>query len=159
MEALADLSADWLKTGIDIILIIAVGSLWVTWLRNGQRQKRLEKLLLECADQLEEATRHLNEATTTIEKVKLDSATAESPASRPEKAPFARTTKAARKPVTEAKAEPAAQQSMPDQNSTQATMVLRMHREGDEPQTIAEKLDMPLAQVKLLLKIYATTQS
>jgi hypothetical protein len=36
-------------------------------------------------------------------------------------------------------------------------MMLRMKREGESAQTIAERLDMPLAQVRLLLKLHAAT--
>lgn len=147
MQALIDLTAGWLKPAVDIFLIVGITALWITWLRNGQRQKRLEALLLGCADQLEEATRHLNEATQTIERLRRE------PVRAPQSAPAPRAEQPRQNPPRQN------EQALPPENSTQATMVLRMHREGEDAETIADKLDMPLAQVTLLLKLYAPREA
>jgi len=148
----------WLGLIIDAGLILGFFFLWLSWHRNGKRQQQLEQLLGETARQLEEATRHLSEATAAIQQLKQqEQRSARHPASttRPAPAKQARTEPsrveqhlATQAPVT-----------APAQNSTQATMILRMQREGESPQTIAERLDMPLAQVKLLLKLHAASGS
>lgn len=135
---------------IDIAVIAGLFALWLVWYRNGNRQKKLEQLLAETARQLDEATQHLNQATLMIDQLK-----------RQEEKPRSAEPAAYREPVQKpVRNSPARAQEppvkLPPENSTQATMVLRMHREGEEPEAIADRLDIPLAQVKLLLKLYAS---
>ncbi len=133
----------WLGLMIDTGLVLGVFFLWLSWHRNGKRQKKLEKMLTETARQLEEATRHLSQATEAIKHLKHQEQSQNSTASRP----------------TTRTEQPISPPTIPSQNSTQATMILRMKREGESPQTIAERLDMPLAQVKLLLKLHAASSA
>jgi len=42
----------------------------------------------------------------------------------------------------------------PGLNLTKRAQVLRMHRHGEEPQGIATALELPLAEVELLLKVH-----
>ncbi len=139
----------WLDVFIDIGLITAFFFLWLSWYRNGKRQKQLEQLLIDTASQLEEASQHLSDATQAIEQLKKQERRHEQhSARRPAPVKPARTKQPQVTP-----------NSLPPQNSTQATMILRMKREGESPQSIAERLDMPLAQVKLLLKLHAASSS
>jgi len=144
----------WLSLLIDITLIIGVFFLWLTWYRNGRRQQRLEQLMASTAQQLDEATHHLNQATELISRVqKKEEArlSQEKPAAKPQKK-----MRNIEKPVHSEpvyKAPPA--NNLPPENSSQATMILRMKREGETSESIAERLDIPLAQVKLVLKMYA----
>jgi len=134
MEAMSLFLDQWLSLIIDTVLIIGVFFLWLTWYRNGRRQQHLEQLLASTAQQLDEATHHLNEATKLISRVQQqEEARLQEPAARAA-------------PPTPA---------LPPENSSQATMILRMKREGETPEVIAERLDIPLAQVKLVLKMYA----
>ncbi len=148
----------WLGLIIDAGLVLGFFFLWLSWHRNGKRQQQLEQLLGETAAQLEEATRHLSEATAAIQQLKQqEHRSARRPAStRPASAKQTRTEEPSR---VEQHIEKQAPVTAPAQNSTQATMILRMQREGESPQTIAERLDMPLAQVKLLLKLHAASGS
>jgi len=133
----------WLGLMIDTGLMLGFFFLWLSWRRNGKRQQKLEQLLTETAKYLEEATQHLSQATESIEHLK-----------RQEKSkPRARVSQPTRTK------QPAEAPAIASQNSTQATMILRMKREGESSQTIAERLDMPLAQVKLLLKLHAASSS
>jgi len=154
MESLMLFSEQWLSLLIDITLIIGVFFLWLTWFRNGRRQQKLEQLLAATAQQLDEATRHLNQATEMISRVQQQEeqrlAKETAPVKVQQKKP-AMETVTDREPL--AKTEPA--KKLPPENSTQATMILRMKREGESSETIAERLDIPLAQVKLVLKMYA----
>ncbi|MDX8405858.1 MAG: hypothetical protein R8K50_06875, partial [Mariprofundus sp.] len=143
---------------IDIALVIAMAMLWRTWYRNGKRQQALESLLAGTAEQLEEATRHLAEATQSIQALKQQHSRKQQPVEQ-EAEEIAEEVYRPRQPrPTPAAPEPEA--PPPPQHSTQATMILRMHREGETAETIADRLDMPLAQVKLMLTLHtASTQS
>ena len=138
---------------IDIGLIAGLFALWLTWYRNGKRQQKLELLLMETAQQLDAATLHLQQATTMIEQLKQREARHQEPAKQVVNEP-ARA--AARKPSATVGDDAEHAMKLPPENSSQATMVLRMHREGEAPEAIADRLDIPLAQVKLLLKLYAS---
>ena len=149
----------WLDVFIDIGLITAFFFLWLSWYRNGKRQKQLEQLLIDTAGQLEEASQHLADATQAIEQLKKQERQHEQhSARRPAPVKPART-KQPQVTANQVASNQIASNNLPPQNSTQATMILRMKREGESPQTIAERLDMPLAQVKLLLKLHAASSS
>ena len=143
----------WLGVILDTVLIGAVLLLWLSWFRNGKRQQRLEQMLLEASGQLQEATRHLSEATEAMENLKRHESTRPSSCE-----PVARAAPVPKQAAPEQPA-PTRTSALPAQNSTQATMILRMQREGESAQTIAERLDMPLAQVKLLLKLNTASGS
>ncbi len=135
--------SQWLGLIVDTGLALGFFFLWLSWYRNGKRQQHLEQILLSASSQLEEATRHLSQATVAIEQLKQ---LEQSNGNRSPQQVMAKRTK-----------QPSVAATPAPQNSTQATMILRMKREGESPQTIAERLDMPLAQVKLLLKLHAAS--
>jgi len=155
------LDSESLNLLLNILLLVGITVLWILWMRNAKRQRRLEVLLRETAEQLEEATRHLDEAS-------LQMASARKTESTPP--PAAASTKKQRAPATPKRHTSAAaarrayqpQTSAPVGNSSghaaQTSMILRMQREGESPASIADKLDLPLAQVRLLLKLQAATQ-
>jgi len=150
MQILTQFLNDWLGLVIDISLMLGFFFLWLSWHRNGNRQRQLEQLLLETANQLEEATQHLSLATQAIEQLKQQEQTSPPNPVEPPHSTIST-------PATPVNPTPTA--PIPPQNSTQATMILRMQREGESPETIADRLDLPLAQIKLMLKLHAATQS
>lgn len=144
---------DWFGLIIDVALLVAVFGLWLTWYRNGKRQMKMEQLLVGTAQQLEEATMHLSLATDALEKIKQQEKT---PVSTPPE-PLKKKTVKQQAPVISS--EHLIQQHLPPQNSTQATMILRMQREGESEESIADRLNLPLAQVKLMLKLHAASKN
>ncbi len=144
----------WIELGIDIGLIIAVLLLWLNWYRNGQRQKQLEQLLKETAEQLQEATAHLSTASSVIEQLKRNQQAAAQPTNTAANNQRPRHSV----PPTNHATAGDSDTPLPPQQSTQATMILRMHREGDSADTIADRLGLPLAQVKLMLKLHTAQQ-
>jgi len=153
MEALTSFLDQWLSLIIDVVLIIGVFFLWLTWYRNGRRQQHLEQLLASTAQQLDEATHHLNQATQLISRVQQQEEQRLEKKVEPEQPkPRAEEPPRHEEPVIR---QEAATRNVPPENSSQATMILRMKREGETPDAIAERLDIPLAQVKLVLKMYA----
>ncbi len=153
MDAISLFFNEWLSLIIDVALLVGLFCLWLIWYRNGKRQMQMEQLLIGTAQQLEEATMHLSLATSAIEQLKQQEKSSSS-AKRVE-------------PVKQKRSEYQApangvdltQQNLPPQNSTQATMILRMQREGESEEAIADRLDIPLAQVKLMLKLHAASKS
>jgi len=144
---------DWLGLIIDVALLIAVFGLWLTWYRNGKRQMKMEQLLIGTAQQLEEASMHLSLATKAIEKIKLQEQASLAKSPEPVKE------KVVKQQPSVISSGPLVQQNLPPQNSTQATMILRMQREGESEESIADRLDLPLAQVKLMLKLHAASKN
>jgi len=153
MDAITLFMSEWLGLILDVALLVGLFCLWLIWYRNGKRQMQMEKLLIGTAQQLEEASMHLSLASKAIEQLKeQEKALAAKPAEPVKQKPAEYKT-----PV---KTEyPTQQQYIPPQNSTQATMILRMQREGESEESIADRLDIPLAQVKLLLKLHAASKS
>ncbi|MDQ6970126.1 MAG: hypothetical protein Q9M16_06435 [Mariprofundus sp.] len=152
--ALTPFLNEWLGLMIDVALIGGFFCLWLTWYRNGKRQQKMEQLLIGTAKQLEEATMHLSLATSAIEELQqqknaIPSNIQEASPQQPiEPSP----------PVAARESEQSHHtQPLLPQNSTQATMILRMQREGESETAIADRLDIPLAQVKLMLKLHAAS--
>jgi len=131
-ESLATIPS--LNVILDVILILAMAGLWLLWIRTSRRQQQLQSLLIEASQQLDTATRHLDTAMQAIERLQK----------LPAKAP------AEEKPVTMTELPRPRRQS-----DAQATRILRMRREGESPEVIADKLHLPLAQVKLMLKLHS----
>jgi len=153
MDAITLFMSEWLGLILDVALLVGLFCLWLIWYRNGKRQMQMETLLIGTAQQLEEASMHLSLASKAIEQLKeQEKALAAKPAEPVKQKPA--------EYKTPAKTEyPTQQQYIPPQNSTQATMILRMQREGESEESIADRLDIPLAQVKLLLKLHAASKS
>ena len=143
---------EWLSLIIDIALLIGVFCLWFIWYRNGKRQQHMEQLLMDTAQQLEEASMHLSIATSAIEQIKKQ----ENSPPQVRKSPEPIRPKRAASVVS---MERPSAQSVPPENSTQATMILRMQREGESEEAIADRLNLPLAQVKLMLKLHTASKS
>jgi len=215
IAAISNVSGDLLGTVIDSVLLLGFVLLWFSWYRNGKRQQHLEKLLIETAGQLDQASRHLEATTHLIEQLKAEqsrngsvpdrllsdrmvsnraavpastpTATSSNPtAAAPNRSELNRSELNRSDPkrsdpnrcdYNQPKLNPSGfnpyrsnkhghtqdtrlssvePTSQPPKSSTQATMILRMQREGEHPESIADRLDLPLAQVKLLLKLNAS---
>ncbi len=153
MDVLTQFLNEWLGLIIDVTLLVGLFCLWLIWYRNSKRQMKMEQLLIGTAQQLEEASMHLSLATNAIEQLKQQEQTSTAKPAEPVKQKRAEY-------QAPAKAEELTQQHyLPPQNSTQATMILRMQREGESEEAIADRLDIPLAQVKLMLKLHAASKS
>jgi hypothetical protein len=132
---------EWAKIAFDAIMLVAVMGMWLLWWRISRKQRVVETMLLEAAQELEVATSRLDEALEYIQRLKQAVA-----ASQTE--PHASKT-----PPEEKR--PAEEASRHEPPSGQITQMLRMRREGKDIDAIAEILNLPKAQVKLLLKLHA----
>ncbi|MDX8389997.1 MAG: hypothetical protein R8M38_05845 [Mariprofundaceae bacterium] len=124
----------------DLLLMASMAALWWLWWKSANRQKQVEKLLLSATQQLDEATNNLQKAYALMprneaQKPKHPVVKKEAPTPQPTKK-YAKDT---------------------DQDATdgdQLNKILRLRREGSTPETIAEQLTLPIAQVRLLLKLH-----
>ena len=138
---------DWLNLAFDLVMLVALGGLWAMWWKTSHKQRAIEGLLAEAAQEIDRASRSLNEALMHIERIKREQVVAPKPkpSPRPAAAPAA-----PRPPEPQPKPETS-------QNS-QITQLLRMHREGQSEEAIASTLSLPTAQVRLLLKLHGATR-
>ena len=144
---------DGLNLAFDLVMLVALGGLWAMWWKTSRKQRAIEGLLAEAAQEIDRASLSLNEALLHIERIKREQAAdaRSKPVPRPEAAPAA-----PRAPEPEPKPE-ASPNTQPPQNS-QTTQLLRMHREGQGEAEIASALSLPTAQVRLLLKLHGATR-
>lgn len=121
---------------LDVLVIAAVIGLWLAWWRNLNRLHKTEQLLVESIQQLEQASSQLQQATDHIRAIekKKDSA--------------ART----KKPVRSNPA-PAGEPG----GNTVLTRTLRLQRQGKSDQQIADILNIPIIQVRLMLKMHTVS--
>jgi cytoskeletal protein RodZ len=133
-----------LNLAFDLVILVALGGLWSLWWKTSRKQRAIEGLLAEAAQEIDRASLSLNEALLHIERIKREQATAPKPKPAPRRAAAPRTPEPEAKPET-------------PQNS-QVTQLLRMHREGQSEEAIASALALPSAQVKLLLKLHGATR-
>lgn len=115
-------------------MILAIIGLWVMWLRSANRQQHVETMLADTAKQLDEATFHLEQA-------------------------MAHMRESSEKPHTHGKDKPVQVLDNPDMETSSTleashtARMQRMQREGESLEDIANKLCIPLAQVKLMKKL------
>jgi len=161
-DALLSLSADTANIYavlFDMLIIIAIGGLWLMWARNLSRQKNVEIMLATTSNQLEEASRHLESALKEIQQLQQN--TPHSPLktdkdanslpedySDIEKTASRFTGNNHDKTDTVTITTPA-----PADHDSEVQKILRMHRLGKQAEQIASQLDLPLARVKLLLHL------
>jgi len=126
----------------NMLMVIAIGGLWMMWGRGARRQKQIETLLIATSEQLDEASRHLEEAMAHIQDVRTreNHAANHPPAAKPK----VKASPSSIKLPKEARAP----------KNSPVTSVLRMRREGYSPEDIAANQDIELAKVKLMLKLH-----
>jgi len=140
---------DWtfISTGtlaalFNLLIVVAIGGLWLTWTRASRRQKQIESLLVATSEQLDEASRHLEEAMAHIQRVQY----------RENHIPDTSRARKTETITTPLSVKSHAKATFPD--TSPVTRVLRMHREGYSPEDIAASQDIALAKVKLMLKLH-----
>ncbi|GMQ99664.1 MAG: hypothetical protein BMS9Abin18_0487 [Zetaproteobacteria bacterium] len=142
MTDLSFISAEELTTLFNLLIVTAIGGLWIMWARASRRQKRVEALLIATSEQLDEASRHLEESMSHIQHMqRFESHISDTPRSV---SPEPKTVPLPIKQPGKARAP----------KHSPVTAVLRMHREGYSPEDIAASQDIELAKVKLMLKLH-----
>ena len=122
---------------LDGMMVVAIAGLWIVWWRNAKRQRHIEFMLADSTRQLQEASHHLRQAMAYINNT-----------SKKKAASNQRTTDYHNEEKTLA--------TIPVRGDTRVTQMLRMQREGMQAEDIANKLGLPLSQVRLALKLHAS---
>jgi len=136
------LSAAEIAALLNMLMVIAIGGLWIMWGRGVRRQKQIETLLIATSEQLDEASRHLEGAMAHIQDVQTrESHVANHPP-------------AVKLKVKEKPSSIKSPRKVRGPENSPVTSVLRMHREGYSPEDIAASQDIELAKVKLMLKLH-----
>lgn len=122
---------------LNVLIIIAIAGLWMTWWHNLNRLQKTERLLAESIQQLEQASSQLKQATDHIRSFELKKRAGEEIRTKnpPRKRPA---------PTAGASAD------------TVLTHTLRLQREGKSGEEIADSLNIPIKQVRLMLRMHAT---
>lgn len=123
----------WIGFAFDLLIVGGIMVLWVMWRRSAARQQMVEAMLQDAARQLDEAGRTLSEALAQIERLQ-------------DAAP-----QAAEQPAAAA-AKPEAQEPL----SEPVARMLAMHGQGASDESIARELEMPLAQVRLMIRLHSS---
>jgi len=167
---------------LDVLLLLVMAALWWMWWQQNKHRKAIEASLFEASQQLQDATQLLDEALEQIShlqqsdisqvderKAMLTEQKAPTAIAEPiaevalhddldtgihvEFSSQAREMSESKADVSRATSKMTQPSVSPPPQQTQATQILRMQREGETPETIASTLDIPLAQVKLLLML------
>ncbi len=126
---------------IDGVMVVAMVGLWWLWLQNMRRQRDVELKLEAASAQLQEATEQLNALMPLLSEL-----------SDPRPSPRRRE----EPPERKAEVSPPPEKNSVDTSSadTRLAQLLRLRREGMGAEEIARQIDMPLAQVRLLLRVH-----
>jgi len=143
----------------DAVLVASVIGLWALWWQQVKQREKIEFALVEASTQLQEATLMLNQALIQIQA--LQSSSGSEDGSGKEHNSENRDT-----PMEEMNEKGEAQfpagreeKSESAANISQVAQMLRLQREGESPEKIAEKLNMPLAQIKLMLMLQSSPKA
>jgi len=162
-------SSDAFSMLLDGLLLLVMAALWWLWWQQARQRKQVEIKLGEAAAQLQEATKMLDEALQHITRLKLDESGAEV---EPQAAimedemddgiqlSFSRQSLAMSEtykkndlPSNSSQTKIVNQPVESVGQSSQSAQILRMQREGESVESIAGKMNLPLAQVKLMLML------
>jgi len=132
---------------IDAVMVLAMVGLWWLWLKGSRRQREIELKLDAASAQLQEASKQLNDLMPLLSEL-CDPRPSPAPPSRSVVAP--RATAAPDRPAA-----PRQGSSSAGADDARLARLLRLRREGLDAEQIARQIDLPLAQVKLLLRVHA----
>jgi len=140
----------------DGVLVTSVIGLWLLWGQQVKQRKNIEKTLVEASTQLQEATMMLNQALVQIQDLQdrpdSEDGSIEERASEHEEAAMEEVKQRIKQRASTGKEG----ESETSANISQVAQMLRLEREGMSPEKIAEKLNIPLAQIKLMLMLQSS---
>ena len=159
-----NVSSDAFSMLLDGLLLLVMVALWWLWWQQAKQRKDVELKLGEAAVQLQEATKMLDEALQQIERLQEHESHHEvGPQGEIDdnvKVSFSDKSIAMsdryaknKKTHTPSKKRVAKQPVESMSPSSQSAQILRMQREGVSPENIAVEMNIPLAQVKLMLML------
>jgi len=144
-------NADILNMALDTLMIAAIVGLWLMWTRAARRQRQIEALLSATTEQLDTALSHMEQVMTHIRR--LEAAQSDTSSNHDAKTGATTSRHAFRHapPSRDTAEAPASSLA----HTAPITRVLRLHREGCKAEEIARREEIPLAKVRLMLKLHA----
>lgn len=138
----------------DAVLVVAVVGLWIFWGKQMTQRKHIEQALLDASTQLQEATLILNQALQQIEQLQGGAVAHGAEPEAADRRDVADVKQDDFRRKVEARVQRAPNEQVHGSaNISQVAQMLRLQREGVRPEVIAEKLNVPLAQIKLMLML------
>jgi len=150
------LNSELITMIFDMVLIAAVIGLWGLWWQQTKQRKKIEKTLVEASTQLQEATMMLNQALVQIQSLQDDTGSNEGYSQAESSENNDDAMEEMKQKIEARTATDLENQSESTANVSQVAQMLCLQREGVSPEKIAEKLNMPLAQVKLMLMLQSS---
>ncbi len=154
--------ADTLNMALDALMIAAIAGLWLMWARASRRQREVEALLRNTAEQLDTALAHMEQVMSYIRRIEASQAhAAPAKTGKPSQTgrimPKEQRVASASGAPESPRPKPASSEQVASTDSASAaslTRVLRLHREGYKAEDIAVRENIPLAKVRLMLKLH-----
>ena len=152
-------SAALFSNVFDLLMIVAIGGLWLAWARGAKRQKNVESLLNEASSQLEEASRHLQDALREIQRLQQtnNSRATEIPPpdtkSNDKSGGYANNTMHTKVENDPAGIQPESRPQTGEPADSDVRRIIDMHEKGRTAEQIAAELKIPSARVNLLLRL------
>lgn len=139
----------WVSVAFDVVLVAAIIGLWVAWLIQVKQRKKVELLLRQASADLQAATTLLHQVMCQMPKHESATTTAEVA----KQTTSAQEQEHMQRNVQKLQTASLKQKVAKDQpqDSSMATKIMRLNREGLDMQSIAQQLSLPLAQVRLML--------
>ncbi|MDX8388691.1 MAG: hypothetical protein R8M46_09215 [Ghiorsea sp.] len=155
------MGTDIFNVALDALMVVAITGLWVMWFQQTAQRKKVEKMLLEASDELQAATKLLDQVMETIavQKVVHSSPPKQhdiSPVSPQEslKKPELNANQVGQKEYPTLEDEDSIEKesdiSKPLSNAAYSAQIMRLSREGMSAEAISDELGVPAAQVRLM---------
>jgi len=150
-----------LNMGLNALMIAAIAGLWLMWARASRRQREVESLLRATSEQLDTALVHMEQAMDHIRRLEASRTRMTPLDEKPsQQTCAARGGKKSASTPDESESPRMAMEHVERASRADAagaaplTRVLRLHREGYKAEDIAVRENIPLAKVRLMLKLH-----
>ncbi|MDX8404394.1 MAG: hypothetical protein R8K54_08315 [Mariprofundaceae bacterium] len=138
-------------------LILSVFGLWILWWRQLKQRQNIEQMLAVASTQLQEATLMLNQALVQIQELQPHDGPKDVPLTITSRGKDQLEREQVKQKIKEKVHDGATvgieEKCQSTANISQVAQMLRLQREGTAPEKIAQLLNVPLAQIKLMLML------
>lgn len=150
------LDSEMLSMFFDAVLILSVAGLWLLWWRQLKQRQNIEQMLAEASTQLQEATLMLNQALVQLRDLQSQGESKDVVSTltdRTDPLEKERLQQRIKEKVRDGVTVGVEEKNQSTANISQVAQMLRLQREGATPEKIAQQLNVPLAQIKLMLML------
>lgn len=156
------MGTDIFSMALDALMVVAITGLWIMWFLQAGQRKKVERMLRQASSELQEATQLLDQVMKDLAQQKIDEEQKNIPSKKQLNDVLLDVDKQEDVDIQdEVKADEYPQLDDADYKKGQqgeaaySAQIMRLNREGLSPEEIAEKLDVPIAQIKLMLLLQA----